>query len=119
MYSKMSQLHIHMYPRLLRFFSCIGYYGVLSRVPRAVQQVLISDLSNTWASLVAQTVKNPPAMRETWVRSTGWEDPLEEGMATHSSVVVGTCQSHLPMYPSPLQPLAGMFVFSSVTLLLF
>ena len=33
--------------------------------------------------LVAQTVKNPPAMRETWVRSLGWKDPLEEVMATH------------------------------------
>ena len=32
-------------------------------------------------------VKNPPAMRETWVRSLGWEDPLEEGMATHSSIL--------------------------------
>ena len=40
-----------------------------------------------WASLVAQTVKNLPAMRETWVRSLGWEDPLEEGMATHSSIL--------------------------------
>ena len=40
-----------------------------------------------WASLVAQTVKNPPAMRETWVRSLGWEDPLEEGMETHSSIL--------------------------------
>ena len=40
----------------------------------------------TWASLVAQTVKNPPAMRETWVQSLGWEDPLEEGTATHSSI---------------------------------
>ena len=39
-----------------------------------------------WASLVAQTVKNPPAMRETWVRSLDQEDPLEEGMATHSSI---------------------------------
>ena len=39
-----------------------------------------------WASLVAQTVKNPPAMRETWVRSLGWEDPLEKGKATHSSM---------------------------------
>ena len=39
------------------------------------------------ASLVAQTVKNPPAMRETWVQALGWEDPLEEGMATHSSVL--------------------------------
>ena len=39
------------------------------------------------ASLVAQTVKNPPAMQETWVPSLGWEDPLEEGMATHSSIL--------------------------------
>ena len=37
-------------------------------------------------SLVAQTVKNQPAMQETWVRSLGWEDPLEEGMATLSSI---------------------------------
>ena len=34
-----------------------------------------------WASLVAQLVKNPPAMQETWVRSLGWEDPLKKGMA--------------------------------------
>ena len=40
-----------------------------------------------WASLVAQTVKNLPAMLETWVQSLGWEDPLEEGMATHSSIL--------------------------------
>ena len=39
------------------------------------------------ASLVAQMVKNPPAIRETWVRSLGWEDPLEEGMGTHSSIL--------------------------------
>ena len=39
------------------------------------------------ASLVAQTVKNPPAMWETWVQSLGWEDPLEKGMATHSSIL--------------------------------
>ena len=40
-----------------------------------------------WASLVAQTVKNPPEMQETQVRSLGGEDPLEEGMATHSSTL--------------------------------
>ena len=40
------------------------------------------------ASLVAQTVKNPLAMQETWDRSLGWEDPLEKGMATHSSIPV-------------------------------
>ena len=34
-----------------------------------------------------QTVKNPPAMRETWVRSLGWDDPLEKGKATHSSIL--------------------------------
>ena len=37
--------------------------------------------------LVAQLVKNPPAMRETRVRSLGWEDPLEKGKATHSSIL--------------------------------
>ena len=40
-----------------------------------------------WASLVAQLVKNLPAMQETWVQSLGWEDALEEGMATHSSIL--------------------------------
>ena len=40
-----------------------------------------------WASLVAQLVKNPPAMQETWVQSPGWEDPLEEGMGTHFSIL--------------------------------
>ena len=39
------------------------------------------------ASLVAQTVKNPPTVQETWVRSLGWEDLLEKGMATHSSII--------------------------------
>ena len=44
-------------------------------------------LQYSWASLVAQTVKNPPAMRETWFWSPAWEDSLEEGMATHSSIL--------------------------------
>ena len=44
-------------------------------------------LQYSWASLVAQLVKNLPAVRETWVRSLGWEDPLEEEMATHPSVL--------------------------------
>ena len=38
-------------------------------------------------SLIAQLVKNPPAMQEIWVRSLGWEDPLEDGIATHSSIL--------------------------------
>ena len=40
-----------------------------------------------WAFLVAQMVKKLHAMWEIWVRSLGWEDPLEEGMATHSSML--------------------------------
>ena len=44
-------------------------------------------LQYPWASLVVQLVKNPPAMQDTWVRSLGQEDPLKEGVATHSSVL--------------------------------
>ena len=44
-------------------------------------------VSNLHASLVAQMVKNPPAMQRTQVRCLFWEDPLEEGMATHSSIL--------------------------------
>ena len=44
-------------------------------------------LQHSWASLVAQLVKNPPAMWETWAQSLGWEDPLERGKATHSSIL--------------------------------
>ena len=43
--------------------------------------------SYSWASPVAQKVKTLPRMQETWVRSLGWEDPLKEGMATHSSIL--------------------------------
>ena len=44
-------------------------------------------LQYSWASLVAQLVKNLPAVWETWVCSLGWEDPLEKGTATHSSIL--------------------------------
>ena len=47
-------------------------------------------LQSSWASLVAQLVKNPPAMRETWVGSLGWADPLEKGNATHSRILAGS-----------------------------
>ena len=45
------------------------------------------ELFTFWAPLLAQLVKNPPAMRETWVQSLGWEDSLEKGKATHSSIL--------------------------------
>ena len=44
-------------------------------------------LQYSWAFLVAQLVKNLPAMQETWVQSLGWEDPLEKGMATRSIIL--------------------------------
>ena len=44
-------------------------------------------LQYSWASLVAQLVKNPPAVQETWVRSLGWDDPLEKGKANYSSIL--------------------------------
>ena len=44
-------------------------------------------LQYSWASLMVHLEKNPPAMRETWVRSLGWEDPLEKRKATHSSIL--------------------------------
>ena len=47
----------------------------------------VEFITSYWASLVAQLVKNPPAMQETWVRSLDWEDALEKGMATHSSIL--------------------------------
>ena len=51
------------------------------------RQYLGHGSGEEWASLVAQLVKNPPAMWETWVRPLGWEDPLEKGKATHSSIL--------------------------------
>ena len=54
---------------------------------RSAREEIVCTLQDSWASLVAQLVKNPSAMQETWVRSLGWDDPLEEGMATHSSIV--------------------------------
>ena len=44
-------------------------------------------LQYSWAFLVAQLVKNPAVMWETWVRYLGWKDPLEKGKATHSSIL--------------------------------
>ena len=49
--------------------------------------------TNMQASLVAQLVKNPPAMQDIWVQSLGWEDPLEKGKATYSSILAWRIQS--------------------------
>ena len=60
---------------------------VYVKVVKLVKFMLCIFLLVVWASLVAQMVKNLPAMWETWVRFLGLEDPLEEGMATHSNIL--------------------------------
>ena len=66
--------------------SCnIGDPGLTPGSGRSTGEGIGYTLQYSWASLVAQLVKNPPAMQETWVRSLGWEDPLEKGKATHFS----------------------------------
>jgi len=49
---------------------------------------------------MAQTIKNPPAMQDTWVQSLGWEDPLEKGMANHSSILAW----RIPWTEEPCRP---------------
>ena len=64
-----------------------GDPGLIPGSGRSAGEGIDYPLQYSWASLVAQLVKNLPAMQETWVRSLGWEDPLENGTATHSSIL--------------------------------
>ena len=66
-----------------KFLTHSGYWLVSQNIPCLLWLFMLSY----GASLMAQTVKNLPAMRETWVQSPGWEDPLEKEMATHSSIL--------------------------------
>ena len=61
-------------------------FGIREDLSREVIFKLSFKSANR-ASLVAQSVKNLPAMRETWVQSPGWEDPLKKGMTTHSGIL--------------------------------
>ena len=54
---------------------------------RSAEEGIGDPLQYSWISLVAQLVKNPPALQETWVQSLGWEDPLEKRKATHSNIL--------------------------------
>ena len=61
-------------------------YGVAQSRTR-LKRLSSSSMHLLWAPLMAQLVKNPPAMRETWVLSLGWEDPLEKGKSTHYCIL--------------------------------
>ena len=64
-----------------------GEAGSIPGSGRSPEEGQAMTLQYSWASLVAPLVKNLPTMRETWVQSLGWEDPLEKGKATHSSIL--------------------------------
>ena len=64
-----------------------GDLGSIPEWERSTGESLVYPLQYSWASLVAQLVNNPPAVQETWVRSLGWENPLEKGKATQSSIL--------------------------------
>ena len=64
-----------------------GDPGSIPWLGRSTGEGIGYTLQYAWASLVAQLVKNLPAMQETWVPSLGWEDPLEKGKATHSRIL--------------------------------
>ena len=64
-----------------------GDLGLIPELGSSAEEGIGYSLQYSWASPVAQMVKNQPVIQETWVRSLGWEDPLEEGMATHSSIL--------------------------------
>ena len=64
-----------------------GDPGLIPELGRCPGEGIGYPLQYSWASLVVQMVKKPPTMRETWVQSLGWEGSLEEGMATHSSIL--------------------------------
>ena len=65
---------------------CFPGSSVIPRSERSPGEGIGYPLQYSWASLVAQTVKNPPAMQETWVQSLGLENPLEKGTATRFSI---------------------------------
>ena len=64
-----------------------GDPGLIPGLERFAGEGIGYPLQYSWASLVAHLVKNLSAMRETWVQSLGWEDPLEKGKAVHSSIL--------------------------------
>ena len=67
-----------------------GDSGLIPGLGRSPGEGIGYPLQYSWASLVVLMAKNPPAKQETWVQSLGWEDPLEEGMTVHSSILAWT-----------------------------
>ena len=65
----------------------VGDPSLIPGLGRSTGEGIGYPLQYSWASLVAQLVKNPPAIREAWIQSLGWEDPLEKEKAIHSIIL--------------------------------
>ena len=88
LFYEMSGLSWLSYSSVGEEFACnAGDPGLIPGLGRSSGEGIGYPLQYSWASLVAQLVKNPPAMRETWVLSLGWEDSLEKGKTTHCSIL--------------------------------
>ena len=75
--------------KIYDFLRCFAKFRLFCRNRDFSLCIVLSFLAlffSHWTSLVAQLVRNPPAMQETWVQTLGWENPLEKGTATHSSI---------------------------------
>ena len=84
MYSQVNHLYIYPLP-----MGRGAWRAIVHRVTQSGTRLKWFSMHTCtcWASLVAQLVKDPPAMQETWVQPLGWEDPLEKQKATHSSIL--------------------------------
>ena len=80
-------------------------------------QVIYAYFYFSWASLVAQLVKNLPTMQYTWVQSLGWEDPLEKEMVTHSSILSWRIPWTVESMGSQSQTQLSHFILVSFTIL--
>ena len=82
-----SSVHGLFQARVLEWGAITFHPGSIPEPGRSPGEGIGYPLQYSCASLVAQLVKNLPAMQETWIRSLGWEDPLEKGTANHSSIL--------------------------------
>ena len=97
-YTQVRQRDIHIYinpeSSVGKETACnAGDPGSIPGLGRSAGEGIGYPLHYSWASLVAQLVKNPPAMQETWLCSLGWEDPLQKGKATRFSILAWRIQS--------------------------
>ena len=88
-----------MVAQLVKNLSAIQDPSSIPGLGRSTRKEIGCPLQYSWASLVAQLVKNLHAMWETWVQSLAWEDTLKKGIATHSSIENDESQVPCPSYP--------------------